>query len=228
MTETNPMGTIGKQVTKYEHLSMTAEEKFSNATKCGLAQPGLEIQILDRNNFDKRLEEDGKASGELAIRGPWITACYYKNSTTKNFHKGWLLTGDIANIDKDGYMRITDRSKDVIKSGGEWISSIDMENDIMSLPSISMACCVAMPHPKWDERPIIVAVLSGQGDAPSLSNIHKFLQKGRWAKFQLPDDLLIWDDIPKTSTGKMNKRVIRDILKKQGYVLPKLRKKSKL
>lgn len=228
MTETNPMGTIARQVSKYEHLSLSAEDKFQNVTKCGLISPGLEMQIRNSDNLDERVAEDGKASGELVIRGPWVTGSYYKNPAPKNFHKGWLLTGDVASIDKGGYMKITDRSKDVIKSGGEWISSIDMENDIVSMPGIAMACCVAIPHPKWDERPVIIVEASGEVPVPSLSEIRTHLLKGQWAKFQLPDDILVWKEIPKTSTGKMSKKNARTILKKQGYVLPSLRKKAKL
>merc|ERR1719445_21485 len=228
MTETNPIGTVANQVWKYDHLSMSNEEKFKNVTNCGVVAPGLEIAILNSNNFDERLKEDGKNSGELAIRGPWVTGSYLKNPAKKSFHNGWLLTGDVATIDEEGYMKITDRSKDVIKSGGEWISSIDMENDIVALPGIAMACCVAMPHPKWDERPVVIVVASGEVPVPSLSEIRAELLKGQWAKFQLPDDILIWKEIPKTSTGKMSKKTARKMLKEQGYVLPSLRKKSKL
>lgn len=228
MTETNPLGTVSRQVMKYEHLSMSPEEKFANVIKCGVIIPGLEMQIRNSDNLNERVKEDGITSGELVVRGPWITGKYWKNRSPKSFHKGWLLTGDVANIDKGGYMQITDRSKDVIKSGGEWISSIDLENNIVSLSGISMACCVSVPHPKWDERPVVIVTASGTDPVPHLSEIHAHLLKGRWAKFQLPDEVLVWKEIPVTSTGKMNKKVVREMLKKQGYILPSLRKKSKL
>merc|ERR1712130_108861 len=228
MTETNPMGTIARQCAKYEHLSFSLEEKFNNVAKCGSAIPGLTITIRNSDNLDEIIEENGKTSGELLIRGPWGTGSYYKNPAPEKFHKGWLITGDVATIDEGGYMKITDRSKDVIKSGGEWISSIDMENDITSFPGVGMACCFGVPHPKWDERPVVIVTESGNGPIPSLAEVHAFLLKGKWAKFQLPDDLLVWKEIPKTSTGKMSKKTAREILKKQGYILPKLRKKAKL
>eukprot|EP00040_Diaphanoeca_grandis_P044553 m.12720 g.12720 ORF g.12720 m.12720 type:complete len:561 (+) comp9418_c0_seq1:34-1716(+) len=225
MTETSPLVTLGKFVSKTKHLNWTDDQKFENVKKAGICLPGIQMKIVDLDDFDKELPHDGVAQGELLLRGPWITGAYYKAPETKNkFHKGWLTTGDITSIDEDGNLIVRDRSKDVIKSGGEWISSLDMENHIVALDGVVMAAVVAQPHPKWDERPIAIVVTS---DTPPTKEQIIDHCKSIFAKFQLPDDVLFWKEIPLGATGKMNKAQIRKILSEQKYVLPSLRQ-SKL
>jgi acyl-CoA synthetase (AMP-forming)/AMP-acid ligase II len=243
MTETSPMGTNAKQVSKHEHLSWTIEERFANVTKAGIPAAGVELKIVESEvrplgmgiggsagngvlcleigrgrlllahcrlrfalslsralslapslslslalslsislspppplpthrpppsalllqDFSKDLPQDGKAQGELLARGPWVTARYFKSNRGEFPQGGWLATGDIASIDAGGNLIIRDRSKDVIKSGGEWISSIDLEKHIVALPSVAACAVVAQPHPKWDERPVCVLVLADGG-----------------------------------------------------------------
>jgi len=225
MTETNPLGTLAAQVAKHKDLSRTAEQRFANIQKAGISIPGVEIRIVDQDNLDKEMPQG--ESGELLIRGPWIIQQYFKVDAKDKFHNGWLITGDIAKIDEDQCVVICDRSKDVIKSGGEWISSIDMENDLVGMKGVAMAAVVAVPHPKWDERP--VAIISLAPDAGPefskglLERAHAHLSKS-FAKFQLPDEVLIWDAIPMTTTGKIDKKVMRAKLADEGYELPSLRK----
>lgn len=226
MTETSPLVTLGKYVSKTKHLTWTEEEKFENIAKAGITLPGLEMKIVDLDDFDKELPQDGIAQGEVLLRGPWITGAYYKAPNTKDkFHKGWLTTGDIASIDVEGNLIIRDRSKDVIKSGGEWISSLDMENHVVGLDGVGMAAVVAQAHPKWDERPVVVIV--PVGTPPTKEEVIEHC-KSKFAKFQLPDDVLYWKEIPLGATGKMNKLQIRKILAEQNYVLPSLRETAKL
>lgn len=225
MTETNPLGSFGRRIAKHKDLSKSDSELFANIKKAGLPCTGVDVRIADPDNLDNDLP-NGKP-GELLVRGPWIIAEYYKHPAPDKFHKGWLITGDIALLDEEGAIIISDRSKDVVKSGGEWISSIDLENTIAAMKEIAMACVVAMPHPKWDERPVaIVTIAPGVDGKGLLERVHEHCSKD-FAKFQLPDDVLVWDSIPLTSTGKLDKKVVRDKLNKQGYVLPSLQK-SKL
>jgi len=159
--------------------------------------------------------------GELIIRGPWIASQYYNNPQPDKFHNGWLVTGDVAKIDSDEYLIITDRSKDLIKSGGEWISSVDLENEVVSLPGVSQAAVVAQAHPRWDERPVALVVMEA-GAELSQDQVLEHLAK-RFAKWQLPDEVLFVDNLALTSTGKLDKKTIRAGLKKEGYKLPDLR-----
>ena len=162
---------------------------------------------------------DGKTYGDLQVRGPWVMASYFKGQSplvTDQNGVRWFPTGDVATIDADGYMQITDRSKDVIKSGGEWISSIDIENIAMAHPAIAMAACIGMPHPKWDERPI-VAVVTKPGAEVTREELLKFYE-GRTAKWQIPDDVVFVEAIPLGATGKMLKTKLRELLK--DYKLP--------
>jgi len=225
MTETNPLATLGKLVSKSKHATMTKDQQFENVVKAGLLIPGLKMKIVDLEDFDKTLPNDGEAQGELLLKGPWITGAYYKNPDTKDkFHKGWLTTGDIASIDTEGNLIIRDRSKDVIKSGGEWISSVDMENHIAGMPGVEMCAVVAQPHPRWDERPVAIIVKNSMPASASVTKESVVEHcKLEFAKFQLPDDVIFWDAIPLGATGKMNKKGIREKLKAAGYVLPTLR-----
>jgi len=225
MTETSPMGTNGKPVTKHEHLSWTDAEQFRYVAVAGIPAAGIEMKIVDPEDFTKRLPNDGQAQGELLVRGPWVTASYYKIDKPEAFIDGWLVTGDVASIDAGGNMIIRDRSKDVIKSGGEWISSIDLEKHIMGMPNaFSSVAVVAQPHPKWDERPVVVGVLGPNTDPSSVTTekIRAFC-KDSFAKYELPDEVLVWKELPMTGTGKVDKKRIRAMLGEQKYQLPDLR-----
>jgi acyl-CoA synthetase (AMP-forming)/AMP-acid ligase II len=150
---------------------------------------------------------DGVAYGDLMVRGPWVIREYYKSEGGNPLRDGWFPTGDVGTIDPDGYLQITDRSKDVIKSGGEWISSIDIENIAMAHPAVAMAACVGIRHPKWDERPIVV-VVKKPGLEVSRDELLDFYQ-GKTAKWQIPDDVVFVDAIPLGATGKMLKTELR-------------------
>ncbi|MCZ6869588.1 MAG: long-chain fatty acid--CoA ligase, partial [Gammaproteobacteria bacterium] len=158
MTETSPLATTSRRLAKRAHRDIPEDERFANVAKAGQLMPGLEIMIVDED-FNE-LPHDGEAFGELLIRGPWICSEYYRNPQPEKFHEGWLMTGDVAKIDPEEYVIITDRSKDLIKSGGEWISSVDLENHIVAMPEVDQACVVAQPHPRWDERPVALVVVN--------------------------------------------------------------------
>ena len=216
MTETSPLATISRRTGKRKHLSMSDAERAHNQAKAGLPIPGLEIEIFD----DKWnvLPHDGVAFGELLIRGPWICSEYFNNPQPDKFHDGWLITGDVAKIDAEGYVIITDRTKDLIKSGGEWISSVDLENHIVGLSGVAQACVVAHPHPRWDERPVAL-VIRKPGAEVTFQQVLEHCEK-KFAKWQLPDDVIFVDAIPLTATGKMDKKVVRAQLVADGYKLP--------
>jgi fatty-acyl-CoA synthase len=218
MTETNPLGTLSRKVAKRSHANISEDQQFENIAKAGLPMPGLEIEIFDENW--NPLPHDGEAVGELCIRGPWIAAAYYNDPQPDKFHDGWLVTGDVAKIDPEQYIIISDRSKDLIKSGGEWISSVDLENHIVALKGVGQAAVVAQPHPKWDERPVALVVLE-EGAQVSKEDVLNHCSS-IFAKWQLPDDVLYVDSIPLTSTGKIDKKVIRAKLDSDGYQLPDL------
>ncbi len=219
MTETNPLGTLSRKVAKRSHRSLTEDQQFENIAKAGLLMPGLEIEIFDDNWHP--LPHDGEAVGELLIRGPWICAEYYNDPQPDKFHDGWLITGDVAKIDREEYLIIADRSKDLIKSGGEWISSVDLENHIVALDGVVQAAVVAQPHPKWDERPVALVILvEGANVTRELILDHC---AEIFAKWQLPDDVIFVNHIPLTSTGKIDKKTIRAELQDNNYLLPDLR-----
>jgi acyl-CoA synthetase (AMP-forming)/AMP-acid ligase II len=159
----------------------------------------------------KEVPADGKSLGELQLRGPIIAASYYKMppDPAKFTDDGWFCTGDIASIDEEGYISISDRTKDLIKSGGEWISSVELENALMGHHAVAEAAVIAVPHPKWEERPLAVVVLK-PGAVVSREELHKFLQ-GKFAKWWLPDEYVFADSIPRTSTGKFLKRKLREM-----------------
>ena len=219
MTETNPLGTLSRKVAKRSHTRLTEDQQFENVAKAGLLMPGLEMEIFDEEW--NALPHDGEAVGELLIRGPWIAAEYYHDPQPDKFHDGWLLTGDVAKIDAEQYLIITDRSKDLIKSGGEWISSVDLENHIVSLEGVSQAAVVAQPHPKWDERPVALVILV-EGSNVTQELILEHCAE-IFAKWQLPDEVIFVSEIPLTSTGKIDKKTIRAELERDHYRLPDLR-----
>jgi fatty-acyl-CoA synthase len=219
MTEMSPLGTVC--TLKNAQLALSAEEQLKVRLKQGRAVYGVDMKIVDGSGHE--LPWDGKASGDLLVRGPWIIASYFKGEGGDPLQydaagKGWFPTGDVATIDADGFMQITDRSKDVIKSGGEWISSIDVENIAMAHPAVAMAACVGMKHPKWDERPIVV-VMKKPGAELTREQLLAFYD-GKIAKWQIPDDVVFVDAIPLGATGKMQKMTLRQQLK--DYVLPGL------
>jgi len=219
MTEMSPLGTLC--TLKNKHLTMSEEDKMKVRLKQGRAIYGVDMKIVDGEG--KELPWDGKTFGDLLVKGPWVLREYFKGvgdaEAIQPLVDGWFPTGDVATIDADGYMQITDRSKDVIKSGGEWISSIDIENIAVAHPAIAMAACIGMKHPKWDERPI-VAVVKKPGQEVSREELLAFYQ-GKTAKWQIPDDVVFLDNIPLGATGKMQKSKLREVLK--DYQLPELR-----
>ena len=210
MTEMSPLGTLAKLKTK--HAELDAAAKHSILEKQGRVVYGVDMLILDDN--DKPLPWDGKAAGNLVVRGPWIIENYYKGETsplvTVNGQQ-WFPTGDVATIDPDGYMQITDRSKDVIKSGGEWISSIELENIAMAHPAVHEAAVIACRHPKWDERPLLVVVKKPSADVTAQELLAFF--EGRIAKWQIPDDVAFVSELPHTATGKIQKLKLREQFK---------------
>lgn len=218
MTEMSPLGTLC--TLKNKHLLLSKEEQMKIRLKQGRAIYGMDMKIIDEAG--KELPHDGKAYGDLLVKGPWIVAEYFKQneepSPKSPLVDGWFPTGDVATIDADGYMQITDRSKDVIKSGGEWISSIDIENIAVAHPSVAMAACIGVYHPKWDERPII-AVVKKPGAEVTREALIAFYE-GKTAKWQIPDDVVFVEAIPIGATGKMLKTKLRETLK--DYKLPQI------
>jgi fatty-acyl-CoA synthase len=217
MTETSPLGTLC--TLKNKHLQLPRAQQELLQQKQGRAICGVDLKIVGGDG--KELPWDGKTYGDLLVRGPWILDSYFKGDSPLIKDEngvGWFPTGDVATIDADGFMQITDRSKDVIKSGGEWISSIDIENIAMAHPAVTMAACIGMPHPKWDERPI-VAVSLKPGASVTREELLKFYE-GKTAKWQIPDDVVFVEAIPLGATGKMLKTKLREQL--QGYKLPGL------
>lgn len=215
MTEMSPLGTLC--TLKNTHLKRSKEEQQRISQKQGRAIFGVDMKIVNSEGLEQPW--DGKTYGDLLVRGPWILERYYKGDSPLVMDEqgqGWFPTGDVATIDEDGFMQITDRTKDVIKSGGEWISSIDIENIAMGHPAVAMAACIGMPHPKWDERPIVVVALK-PGVQVSREAILAFYE-GKIAKWQIPDDVVFVDAIPLGATGKMLKTKLREQFK--DYQLP--------
>lgn len=215
MTEMSPLGTLCSL--KNKHLKRSKEEQQRISQKQGRAIFGVDMKIVNSEGLEQPW--DGKTYGDLLVRGPWILERYYKGDSPlimDDQGQGWFPTGDVATIDEDGFMQITDRTKDVIKSGGEWISSIDIENIAMGHPAVAMAACIGMPHPKWDERPIVVVALK-PGVQVSREAILAFYE-GKIAKWQIPDDVVFVDAIPLGATGKMLKTKLREQFK--DYQLP--------
>ncbi|MGL4233881.1 MAG: 3-(methylthio)propionyl-CoA ligase [Casimicrobium sp.] len=208
MTEMSPLGTYGNL--KVKHLAEDWPTQREVLLKQGRAVFGVDMKIVD--DAGNELPRDGKAYGNLMVRGPWIVSEYFKGDGGKILdNDGYFHTGDVATLDADGYMQITDRSKDVIKSGGEWISSIDIENIASGHPAVAMAACIGLPHPKWDERPVLCVVKKPNTNV-SRDDILKFYE-GKIAKWQVPDDVLFVDAIPLGATGKMQKSKLREQFK---------------
>ena len=216
MTEMSPLGTLC--TLKNKHLKLPEEAQLKLRLKQGRVIYGVDMRIVNDAGEDQ--PHDGKAYGDLLVKGPWVLANYYKGESDPLVKDkdgvSWFPTGDVATIDADGFMQITDRSKDVIKSGGEWISSIDIENIAVAHPAVAMAACIGVTHPKWDERPIVVVVKKPEAHL-SREELLAFYE-GKTAKWQIPDDVVFVDNIPLGATGKMLKTKLREQLK--DYVLP--------
>jgi len=212
MTEMSPVGTVN--TAKEKHLAMSPNQRFELALKQGRPLYGVEMKIVDGEG--RELPRDGKAFGDLLVRGPWILREYYKGEGGNVLREGWFPTGDVGTIDADGYLQITDRSKDVIKSGGEWISSIDLENIAMGHPAVMEAAVIGVRHPKWDERPLLV-VVKKPGAQVTREELLAFYQ-GKVAKWWMPDDVAFVEQLPHTATGKLSKMTLRQQF--EGYRLP--------
>ncbi|MES1163228.1 MAG: AMP-binding protein, partial [Rhizobacter sp.] len=204
MTEMSPVGTVA--TLKSKHLDLPHEAQFAIQSKQGRAVYGVDMKIVDDDGAE--LPWDGKTSGELLVKGPWILDQYFRGEGGDPKRGGYFPTGDVATIDADGYMHITDRSKDVIKSGGEWIGSIDLENIAMANPKVAMAACIAAKHAKWDERPLLIVVKKPNVELTRDELLAFF--EGRIAKWWTPDDVVFVDAIPLGATGKMLKNRLRE------------------
>lgn len=204
MTETAPLATSLPPTPRL--LALPAEQRYQLQTTAGRAAFGVEMEIFDAD--DQPVAHDGASSGELRVRGPWICRQYYKNDDLRSFPNGWLATGDIAVIDEQGYMRVVDRKKDVIKSGGEWISSLEIENIVSLHEAVNECAVVGVKHPKWDERPLLLVVLNKNMQADA-QDILTYLN-GKIAKWWLPDAVEFVTELPKTGTGKVRKNELRD------------------
>lgn len=210
MTETTPVATVSNLKSHME--CWPEEERFAVRAKQGTPVAGLDLRVVDADGNE--VPWDGKTFGELQVRGPWVTGEYYNdNRNAQSFSNGWFRTGDVVTIDEEGYIQIADRTKDLIKSGGEWISSVDLENTIMAHPKVLEAAVIAIQHPKWQERPLALVVPKAQyKDQVSKQEILEFLAP-RTAKWWLPDDIVFIDAVPKTSVGKFDKKVLREQFK---------------
>ncbi|MDC1475205.1 long-chain fatty acid--CoA ligase [Gammaproteobacteria bacterium] len=204
MTEMSPLGTINAPTKKT--LSMPTEERYQLQTKQGYPLFGVEIKTV--NDQGEELPRDGETSGALKVKGPWIMHTYYKAEESAVDDGGWFDTGDVATIHSDGCMQIVDRAKDVIKTGGEWISSIDLENAILSHDNVLEACVVGVPHPKWDERPLLF-LITKDGNPIDPEEVNNFL-KEKVVKWWLPDDIIFVDELPHGATGKLLKVELRE------------------
>jgi fatty-acyl-CoA synthase len=207
MTEMSPLGTVC--TLKAKQLDLPVQARYAIQNKQGRPIFGVEMKIVD--DTGEELPRDGKAFGDLLVRGPWICNQYFKGEGGDPLRDGWFPTGDVATLDPDGFMQITDRSKDVIKSGGEWISSIDLENTAMAHPAVAEAAVVGVRHPKWDERPLLVVVRK-QGAQLTREEMLAFFE-GRVAKWWMPDDVVFLDALPHTATGKLLKTKLREDFK---------------
>jgi fatty-acyl-CoA synthase len=213
MTEMSPLGTLGTMKPGIDTLPY--EQQLDVKCKQGHAPFGVEMKIVD--DKDKELPRDGKAFGRLKVRGPAVAKGYFRGEGKGAFDAGgWFDTGDVATLDPDGYMTITDRAKDVIKSGGEWISTIEIENIAVGHPAVAEAAVIGVPHPKWDERPLLIIVLK-PGQKATREEILAYLT-GKIAKWWMPDDVVFVDEIPHTATGKIQKTALRERFGK--HVLP--------
>ncbi len=215
MTETSPVASVGH--IKSTLADRSDEELADLRSAIGLPMVGVEARVVDPENLEP-VAHDGEASGELQVRGPWIAREYYDDERSPQSFTadGWLKTGDVASVDGEGYMRIVDRTKDVVKSGGEWISTVELENELMGHPKVAEAAVIGVPHPKWGERPL-ACVVPKAGQDLTKEELLDFLE-GKVAKWWLPDDVVFIEEVPKTSVGKFSKKDLR--ARFEGYQLP--------
>lgn len=207
MTETSPLGTSCQY--KAKHASLSDEEKMQIRLSQGRPPFGVDLRITDEEKGTHELKRDGQTSGNLQIKGHWILNNYFGKAESALTSDGWFDTGDIATLNEDGYLKISDRSKDLIKSGGEWISSVELENLAMGHPKIAMAAVIAAVHPKWDERPVLIAIKKPDADVSETEILDYFADKV--AKWQIPDKVVFVDSIPLSGTGKMLKKDLREL-----------------
>lgn len=210
MTETSPVGTSGRL--KAAQAKLPREDRYRCKLPQGRPVFGMEFKVIDANGDE--LPHDGNAFGELCVRGPWVTSGYYRDDQANRFGfdiDGWFRTGDVVTIDPDGWIRIVDRTKDLIKSGGEWISSIELENAAIGHPDVLEAAAIAIPHPTWQERPLLVVVRRPGGEL-TRDGLLGYLS-GKLAKFAVPDDVVFVDELPHTATGKLQKSRLREAYK---------------
>jgi fatty-acyl-CoA synthase len=200
MTETSPICSLA-----LPPRGVSVEEEIEWRSKTGRVVAGVEVRVVAEDG--SVLPNDGETVGEFEVRGPWITGSYYGEPTPERFHDGWLRTGDIGSLDGRGYMQISDRTKDVIKSGGEWISSVELENEVMAHPGVVEAAVIAVPDERWSERPLVAVVLD-EGSAHTADDLVAFLD-GRVSRWWLPERWVFIEEVPKTSVGKFDKKVLR-------------------
>jgi fatty-acyl-CoA synthase len=213
MTEMTPLGTVC--LLKSYMQDWPEVKQFEVRAKQGMPVPGVELRAVDDQG--QEVPWDGNTMGELQVRGPWIISAYYNDSRNADaFMDGWFRTGDVVVIDPEGYMQIVDRTKDVVKSGGEWISTVDLENALMAHPKVLEATVIAVPHPKWQERPLAIVV--PKAEPPAKQELYDLLSQ-HFAKWQLPDDIVFVEAIPKTSVGKFDKKVIREQFKEYQFAV---------
>ncbi|TQC44403.1 fatty acid--CoA ligase [Rhodococcus sp. WS4] len=199
MTETSPLGSVARPP-----AGATGDEMWRYRYTQGRFPAAVQARLVDD---DTVIPHDGTSIGELEVRGPWITASYYGGDAPKKFHDGWLRTGDVGSITPDGYLTLTDRTKDIIKSGGEWISSVDLENAVMGHPAVAEAAVIGIPDEKWDERPLVAVVLRN-GSTTTIGELQQYLSD-KVAKWQLPENWTLIQEVPKTSVGKFDKKRLR-------------------
>ena len=207
MTEAAPLISVNRRRSWLDELS--EQEQLELCAKQGVVAPGIETKLVDENGDEA--EWDGEQRGELWFRGPWLAGEYVDDErSAETFVDGWYHTGDIASIDRDGYIQIVDRVKDMVKSGGEWISSVDLESEIMAHPDVLEAAVIAVPHPQWQERPLACVVQRAEASAPLTRDAVLDFIRPKFARWWMPDDVVFIEEIPKTSVGKFDKKVLRE------------------
>jgi fatty-acyl-CoA synthase len=212
MTEMSPLGTVCSL--KPEYAGLEGEERLDIQVKQGHPPFTVEMKIVDDEDTERPW--DGKTFGRLKVRGPCVSSAYYKGRGSEQFGDDmWFDTGDVGHMDAHGYLQITDRAKDVIKSGGEWISTIELENLAVAHPDVAEAAVIGVAHPKWDERPLLV-IVPREGRTPDKQAILAFME-GKVAKWWLPDDVVFVDEIPHTATGKIQKTTLREQLREYRF-----------
>jgi fatty-acyl-CoA synthase len=202
MTETSPTAAVA-----HPFRAGTPEEDVAWRCKTGRMLPGVDVRIM---SDEVALPWDGQSVGEIEVRGPWVTASYYKEDQSDDFHDGWLRTGDVGTVDQHGYIQITDRAKDVIKSGGEWVSSVELENLLVVHPDVLEAAVIAVPDDRWGERPLACVVLR-KGAKTTIEELRTFLS-ARVVRWWLPERWVMIEELPKTSVGKYDKKALRQSL----------------